>query len=98
MTPKEQVYNILDTMDQMPFGGAAKLKLRRIVDKYYADTDKLVDAVNETLSNVDSEPLGWCECEGDTLMDSYYVPDGKDPRCHKHHYKCIECDQITQIG
>jgi hypothetical protein len=38
----------------------------------------------------------WCECEDDT--ESYFVDNGEDSECFKHHWRCDECDKITQIG
>ena len=38
----------------------------------------------------------WCNCEKD--YDTYYVPDGEDARCLKHHYRCGHCHKIVQIG
>lgn len=40
--------------------------------------------------------INWCKCDHTT--DVYYVPDGKKDDCEKHHWRCIECDGIVQIG
>lgn len=37
-----------------------------------------------------------CHCEED--YGTYYVPDGEDPICPKHHYRCNHCHKIVQIG
>lgn len=41
----------------------------------------------------------WCECEdqdnSDTLFaDDYVCRCG----CDKHHYHCLDCGKITQVG
>lgn len=38
----------------------------------------------------------WCSCEKD--FGAYYVEDGEDPYCRKHHWNCAKCHKIKQIG
>lgn len=38
----------------------------------------------------------WCECEDEP--ESYFVDNGENEECYKHHWRCEECDKITQIG
>lgn len=38
----------------------------------------------------------WCECEDET--ESYFVDNGQDKEIGKHHWRCEECDKVTQIG
>ena len=38
----------------------------------------------------------WCECE--EPGDPRYYDDGEHPAMHKHHWRCRECEGVTQIG
>lgn len=42
----------------------------------------------------------WCNCAKANLEDAgaYFVSDGIDKNCQKHHWKCKRCDKIKQIG
>ena len=41
----------------------------------------------------------WCDCDAQEKgCGTYYVDDGEDDICYKHHYRCEACDGITQIG
>lgn len=69
-------------------------------EKYLsACTDKIHAYRTEYNADIEyeSDPH-WCLCPGDGLPDSYYVPDGQNPDCSKHHYRCNQCHSITQIG
>lgn len=37
-----------------------------------------------------------CHCEDDT--ECYYVADGESDECEKHHWRCVKCGGITQVG
>lgn len=37
-----------------------------------------------------------CNCEKPS--NEYYVPDGANKECEKHHWRCGKCHGITQIG
>ena len=50
----------------------------------------------ETKEFLFKEKSTWCECEQPD--DEYYVPDGVDDECQKHHWNCGICDKIVQIG
>ncbi len=39
----------------------------------------------------------WCEC-GNPSDDSYYVPDNEHPDISKHHWRCMDCRKVIQIG
>ena len=39
----------------------------------------------------------WCKCK-DSSHGAYYVPDGQNRQCHKHHWRCNHCKKIVQIG
>lgn len=38
----------------------------------------------------------WCTCKQD--YGTYYVPDNMNRECSKHHYRCVYCHKVTQIG
>lgn len=38
----------------------------------------------------------WCDCP--TPGDSKFYADGEHADLHKHHYRCVDCGGITQIG
>lgn len=39
-----------------------------------------------------------CHCKDTENRETYYVPDGVDEECTKHHWRCTRCDGIVQIG
>ena len=40
----------------------------------------------------------WCSCPLNNLGTSRCYDDGEHPNLHKHHYRCNDCNGITQIG
>lgn len=48
------------------------------------------------LARMEEEKNMWCKCKKPS--GEYYVPDGVDPKCKKHHWKCGVCSKIIQIG
>lgn len=70
---------------ESPFGGKAF--------KLVPETEQeqsIMDYYNAWNSKVS------CNCENST--NSYYVPDNVNEECAKHHYRCVDCNKITQIG
>lgn len=39
----------------------------------------------------------WCDC-GNPSEDTYYVPDNEHPDISKHHWRCMDCGKVVQIG
>jgi len=39
----------------------------------------------------------WCECDPPSEQ-SYYVREGEHSDISKHHWRCKDCDKVTQIG
>jgi len=39
----------------------------------------------------------WCRC-GNPSGESKFYDDGKHPTTKTHHYRCVDCGKITQIG
>lgn len=39
----------------------------------------------------------WCRC-GNPSGESNYFSDGQHPAMHKHHYRCADCNSVTQVG
>lgn len=63
-------------------------------------TFKLVPETEEEIREFEENRRWWtehgCHCEGRT--ESYYVRDGARDDCWKHHWRCVECDGIKQVG
>lgn len=38
----------------------------------------------------------WCECE--EAHGVYFINDNEHPEITKHHYRCKNCNKVTQIG
>lgn len=38
----------------------------------------------------------WCDC-GEAEQVKYYA-DGEHPGLRKHHWRCLGCDGVTQVG
>lgn len=57
--------------------------------------DKFIDS--ETLDAYTRENEMWCDC-GNHSGESGYFSDGEHPDIHKHHFRCCDCEKITQIG
>ena len=38
----------------------------------------------------------WCSCKEDYGVN--YFENGQHPDLHKHHYRCMKCKKIVQIG
>ena len=86
-------------------GTVLRSKLKDQSDRGYLgcvlDTLELVKSSNkpETLYiNLDHEFESdlWCMCGKNE--DVYYLPDGINLDCSKHHYRCTSCHAIVQIG
>lgn len=39
----------------------------------------------------------WCRC-GNPSGESSFYDDGEHPGLAKHHYRCVDCGRVTQIG
>jgi hypothetical protein len=51
----------------------------------------------EKKAQLDAEYKMWCRCEDSD--DSEFRDDGEcNCGVHKHHYHCVGCGKITQIG
>jgi len=40
----------------------------------------------------------WCSCPDSEPFTTTFYDDGEHPNLHKHHYRCNDCNGITQIG
>ena len=71
-----------------------KTKITVIQDGKCEEVEMEVD--EELLESVEDF---WCRCE--TQTDSEYFPDEFDDEgklVSKHHWRCVVCGQVTQIG
>lgn len=51
----------------------------------------------ETAAALKRHEDDWCRC-GNPSGDATFYNDGEHPNCHKHHYRCVDCNGIVQIG
>jgi len=51
----------------------------------------------ETYEDLIYEQNMWCEC-GNPSRQSKFYKDGEHPIVRKHHYRCKDCGNVTQIG
>lgn len=63
-------------------------------------TYQLVPETDEERAEMQEYHEWWqeygCKCTHDTK--SYYVADGVNEECQKHHWRCAECHKIVQVG
>lgn len=59
------------------------------------DIDLFGSLENAKIQKAKEDKL-WCKCEED--HGANYVPDGQSSICHKHHWTCIKCHKIVQVG
>ena len=73
-----------------------------VAERNVDDRTGLISGTNLTLAEfkaiLDSrlEDRFWCSCA--EPGDGYYVPDGMNPACHKHHWRCQKCGKVIQVG
>jgi len=63
--------------------------------------DKVDIAIYGSLENARVAKIAEAKlwCSGHKInYGVYYVPDGKNKQCFKHHYRCNYCRKIVQIG
>ena len=64
-------------------------------DCFTCDGHKTV--TDEELEQYHYEQNMWCKCGNHSGRTRYYG-DGEHPEVYKHHYRCSDCDGVTQIG
>lgn len=57
-----------------------------------------VNTIEELEAAQAEEKKYWCAGHPGHNTDVYFVPDGINKECEKHHYRCTKCDKIAQIG
>lgn len=89
----EHIRDILESETE----NKARLDLIALCQEIIEEVDEVPE--QDALETEDWGEL-WCRCnDGEPDFDNvYYVPDYKDPRCTKHHYRCEKCDKLVQIG
>jgi len=64
-------------------------------DCYFCGATGVVD--QEFVDEWERQKKMWCEC-GNPSEDSYYVPDNEHPDISKHHWRCMDCRKVVQVG
>ncbi len=59
--------------------------------------DKTGEVTEQQLASIEGEDAMWCRC-GNPSGDVRYVADGESVAISKHHWCCVDCDKIVQIG
>jgi len=72
-----------------------------VIELTQEEIDKVDIEIYGSLENAKKEKAKeeklWCKCK-DSHHGAYYVPDGQNRQCHKHHWRCNQCKKIVQIG
>jgi len=55
---------------------------------------KISDRMLKEIKRMDAM---WCSCDNRS-GEAYYVEDGVNPECRKHHWRCKDCGKILQVG
>lgn len=70
-------------------------------DEYGWETFKLVPETEEEKQEMEEDRRWWkehgCHCK-QQRVGWYFVGDGVEDECPKHHWRCEECNGIVQIG
>lgn len=63
-------------------------------------TFQLVPETEDEIREFEEDRKWWaihgCHCEEDTAC--HYVGDGERDDCRKHHWRCVKCGGIKQVG
>jgi len=78
-------------------------KINKWVEKLIDESDQpcvLCDGSGEMsqeeAETADCEKRMWCKCEKKHGVK--FFKDGEHRRLHKHHYRCLKCGGVVQIG
>jgi len=52
---------------------------------------------DDVIESFEEHQKMWCEC-GNPSEETYYVPDNERSDISKHHWRCMDCRKVVQIG